>query len=83
MLLTPGGKNVEPGGKSHACVLVVAWHSLPSEEVIKIIWLIKISNTKRNYFFLKGGTGIIKLIASQKELLLLRKKSGVCVCIGM
>lgn len=51
MLLTPGGKNVEPGGKSHACVLVVAWHSLPSEEVIKIIWLIKISNTKRNYFF--------------------------------
>lgn len=37
MLLTIGGKNVEPGGKSHAYVLAVAWRNLLSDEVIKII----------------------------------------------
>lgn len=54
---------------------------LPSDfdEVIKTIQLIKMSNMNRNY---KKGEAIIKLISSPKELMLLRKKSSVCVYYG-
>ena len=49
------------------------------DEVIKIIQLVKRSNTKSNY---KGtGNYYIKLISSQKELLLLRKMSSICTYV--